>query len=133
MVWDKGKSGNPAGRPKGASGRQLTSIKGKSDEIINRVIMQARDGCIPSQKMVMDRIVAPLKPVEQPVILVGYPRKGSVMDKANFIVDSIANGKISVSQGTGLVQALGALCKIKECTEFEDRLKEIEKTIEDSK
>ena len=129
MPYKKGESGNPAGRRKGIKNPELTSIKNQSKVIIDRVIAQAEEGCVASQKMVLDRIVPSLKAVDQPIILSGYPRKGSLVDKADFFISAMATGKISISQGTSFVQCISSFCTIKENTEFEERLNELEAVV----
>ena len=131
MPFSKGETGNPSGRKKGVPNRQLMTIRGKGDDIVLQVIAQAENGCLPSQKMVMDRIVAPLKSVELPLIVTGYPKKGTVLDKANFFVDAVAAGKIPPSAGASIIQSLSSICRIKELVDFEERLIEVERRFEE--
>ena len=131
MRYQKGQSGNPAGRPKGIVTTNVRSIRNKSEDIIEDVIRQAEEGCIASQKMILDRVVPTLRSVDLPVIVSGYPAKGTLLEKAEFFVDAAGKGKIPVNQSAAMVGAIGALCKIKEIEEFEKRLSEIEKAVKE--
>lgn len=67
-LFQKGQSGNPAGRPKGALNKyteiskELLSEKGPM--IVQKVIEKALDGDVACLKMCMDRIVPAHKAVE---------------------------------------------------------------------
>ena len=130
MPWGKGQSGNPSGRKKGVANKELTTIRGQSESIINRVIEQANEGCVHSQKMVLDRIVAPMRSVEAPVILFGYPVNGSMLERGEFLLRATVNGKMSIQQGASLISALSSLCGIAESSEFKEKLERLEAQVE---
>ena len=130
MRYQKGQSGNPAGRPKGLKSKTLLTLRGKSEEIVKSVLAQAEEGCVQSQKMVLDRVIPTIKPVDPPIVLTGYPVNGSLIEKANFFIDAAGKGKLSVSQASVMVGAIASLCRIKEVEEIDRRLSEIESQIE---
>ena len=106
MKYEKGVSGNPAGRPKGAVSKELGLLRGKSQDVINVVTEQALAGCLQSQKLIVERVVPALKPVEPAVSLEDYPSTGSLTDKAAFLLDAIAAGRVTTVQGEIMVNLL---------------------------
>ena len=114
MKYEKGVSGNPAGRPKGAVSKELGLLRGKSQDVINVVTEQALAGCLQSQKLIVERVVPALKPVEPVVSLDDYPSTGSFSDRALFLLDAIACGKVSVAQGEIMVNLLFKLFEAQE-------------------
>ena len=71
----KGKSGNPAGRPKGATGKRTDLIKQMNKaldkgamKVLQTVIDRANRGDTRRMKMIMDRLLPVHKPVDQALL-----------------------------------------------------------------
>jgi hypothetical protein len=129
-----GHSGNPQGRTPGSgwvgeARRQLqVAWDGKkedgSDGIREKLLTLAREGDMAAIRIVAERIAPPIKACEPPVEieLAGE----TLTDKATAILNAMASGKIAPTQAAQLLQALGAVAKIIETDELEERIAALE-------
>lgn len=80
---------------------------------------------------------APLKQTSEPIVIEGFPESGSLLDKANAIVNAVAAGLMPVEIGASFVTALKATIDIETSTELKDQVEELklalEKLLNDSK
>lgn len=130
--WDRGQSGNPAGRPRGTTtAAKIRKIVGEKDlkEIIDRLSTLAKLGDVPAAKLLLDRCIPPLKAVELPVSIEGVDSSGSVLSIAQEIVAACTNGQIAPSQAAAILSALSAVSKIRDVEELAQRIAAIEKVL----
>ncbi len=128
--WQPGRSGNPAGRKPGTgSVQQLRAqIELLIPEIIQVLAMKAREGDIGAARLLVERVVPALKPVEAPQAL--QIAEGDLSSQAKSIVALAASGEVSLAQASQLVSALGTLAKLIEVDELLKRVDALEKQIE---
>lgn len=69
--FQKGKSGNPAGRPKGRQGKATElakkfqgALENDAMEVIQAILNKAKDGDMTAAKMVLDRLIPPKKAID---------------------------------------------------------------------
>lgn len=124
--WKPGQSGNPNGRKPGSGPtQQLRQALGKDVElIINKVREQALAGDLTAAKLVLERLLPPLRQQEEPVRL-ELPQ-GSLTQAGRAILESVASGAIPPTQGAALVGALGQLARVAEVDELTRRIEELE-------
>ncbi|MDL2269313.1 DUF5681 domain-containing protein [Desulfosarcina sp. OttesenSCG-928-A07] len=67
MQWQKGQSGNPAGRPKGSVNKQLRMLRDAVEIVLPLVVARALAGDHEAQKLILERGLPKLKPVDVPV------------------------------------------------------------------
>lgn len=122
--WQKGQSGNPAGRPSG----QLMSMRAKLadhvPEILDVLIAQAKSGDTVAARLILERVAPSFKPVEksEPLPL----PEGTLTDKGNAILDAVAAGLLAPTQGAALVGAIGTLARVAEVDELAARVAALE-------
>jgi hypothetical protein len=128
--WQPGRSGNPAGRKPGTgSVQQLRAqIELLVPEIIQVVAMKAREGDIGAARLLLERVVPALKPLEAPQAL--QIAEGDLSSQAKSIVALTASGEVSIGQSSQLVSALGTVAKLIEVDELLKRVDALEKLIE---
>ncbi|MBA4382190.1 MAG: hypothetical protein C0406_06445, partial [Sideroxydans sp.] len=125
--WKVGVSGNPKGRPTGTGevAKLRDSIAVHIPVIIAELVTKAKAGDSQAARLLLERVLPSLKPMEQPVALplplgVGFTAQGEA------IVRAVANGLLAPSQGAQLLAGLGTLVRIKEVDELAARISVLE-------
>ena len=122
----KGKSGNPAGRPKQQSVLIREELNKHSADVIKKVLdLALLDNDTAALKMVLDRIAPPLKPTSAPIEF--KIDDGSLTEKANQILFATSQGKLSTEAAGTLITALGNIARITELDELIERIAKLEK------
>jgi len=124
--WEKGQSGNPAGRPKGTGevAKVRAAIAARVPELLERLMTQALDGDTSAARLLLERAIAPLKAIEQAQALT-LP-DGTLTDQGRAVLRSVADGVLAPSQGAALLGAIGTLARVTEMDELESRIAALE-------
>ena len=135
MPFKPGQTGNPAGRPRGATSqliiRQALDSHGAGESgLLQSIIEAALGGDTSAAALLIGRLYAPLRavqPAEQ------FPLNGdSASEKASSILDAIAAGRLAPDVGKGLIEAIATLLKIREVDELAQRLEAIEQRLQEA-
>lgn len=122
-----GKSGNPAGRPKGALGKSTRwrqALEPHGDELFKVAVEHALDGDMQALKLCLERISPPVKPTSDPVM---FDLSGDTLSaKAESVLKAIADGVIDVDSGRKLIGAISDLGRIIEVDSILERLEALE-------
>ena len=114
------------GRPPGKS--QATLLRERLatdlDEILDNLLTQARAGDLQAVRIVLDRVLPALRPVELASEL-ELPASG-LAAQAKAVVQAAAAGDLAPGQAAQLVTALAAVGKIIETTELMARIEVLE-------
>jgi len=123
--WQKGQSGNPRGRPKGGTNfvTLRKAIAGDVPEIIDAMVAAAKLGDVQAAKLLLDRVLPSLKPVEQAVSL---PLGGSPAEAGRAVLEALGAAQLTPEQGAKLLAGLGALARVIEVDELEKRIEALE-------
>lgn len=126
-LWKPGQSGNPNGRPRGASAvHKLREAIGTGvEEIIKKLTEQAKGGDVGAARLLLDRVLPPIKASDEPVEI-DIPENGSLTDKGNAVLKAAAAGLIPVSHAASLMTAIGGLAKVAEVDELARRIAALE-------
>lgn len=129
MTFRKGQSGNPKGRPKG---RKTTAqalrerITERAGEVLDTVVEAALAGDLQAARLVLERIVPPLRAQSQPVELLGLAHCQTLTERATAILAAVGAGELAADTGAQLLGALGTVAKIRETDELEARIRALE-------
>ena len=125
-AWKPGQSGNPAGKPSGSGELQKlrAAIGEHVPEIINQLVTAARGDDIQAARLILERVLPPVKAIEQPQTI-DLP-DGTLTDQGRAILRSVADGELAPGQGAQLLAAIGTLGKIAELDELAARITALE-------
>ena len=124
--WKAGESGNPKGKPPGSGEFQKlrAAIGEHVPEIINQLVTAARGGDIQAARLILERVLPPMKAIEQPQAI-DLP-DGTLTDQGRAVLRSVAAGELAPGQGAQLLAAIGTLGKIAELDELAARITALE-------
>ena len=128
--FEKGQSGNPRGKPKGA--RHRTTILAEklmaddAEAVVTAVIEAAKSGDMQAARIILDRICPPRK--DSPLTF-ALPKIESAADAANAmsaIIVAVAAGEMSPGEATEIARLIESFTKARELGELEARLAALE-------
>ena len=125
--WKAGESGNPNGRPPGVGEvtRLRESIAAHLPAIITQLVTKAKEGDAQAARLLLERVLPALKPIEQAVAL-SLPQGEGITGQGRAIVQAVAEGALAPGQGAQLLAGLGSLARIVEIDELDARLTKLE-------
>lgn len=121
--------GNPGGpgRPPGRGPVAELRIKLATDidQIIDTLRTQALAGDAQAIRIILDRVLPALRPVDLPTAL-ALPTDGTLADQARAVVQAAADGDLAPAQAAQIITALGGVAKIVETTDLIKRIEALE-------
>jgi hypothetical protein len=126
MPFEKGKSGNPKGRPRGAGSVSAlrSQIAEHVPDIVKQLIDKALAGDMLAVRMLLDRALPTLRS-EENAVTVALPT-GTMVEQGDAIMRAAAAGEITPAQASALTGALASMARIKEVSELEERIAALE-------
>jgi hypothetical protein len=129
--FEKGRSGNPAGKPRGARNKTTRAVEalleGESETLARKAIELALGGDVVALRLCIDRIAPPRR--DRPVIF-SLPEIKTAADASRAmaaIVGAVASGALSPSEGEAVSCLVERFVRIVETTDFERRLAAVER------
>lgn len=108
--FQKGKSGNPAGRPKGSknkvNAKMRAALEAHSAELLKVVIEKALDGDMPAMKLCLDRISPPTKAEAINLELPPTDTRQGIKEAMDIVIRAMGNGELSIVGGEALLRVL---------------------------
>lgn len=125
--WKPGVSGNPKGKTPGSGELQRlrASIADDVPEILAGLVTAAKGGDIQAARLILERVLPPIKAIEQAVAL-QLPEGGTLTAKAAAVLSAAAAGDLAPGQAAQLIAALGTIGKISEFDELAARITQLE-------
>ena len=134
MVFKKGESGNPQGRPVGTRNKTtlaaLSLIEDEGEQLARKAVELALDGDLPALKLCMDRLLPPAK--ERPLEAFSLPQlndQRSVLEALDTIANKLSQGELLPAEATSICKVLEQYRKHFETTELAERLETLERTL----
>ena len=123
--FTKGKSGNPARRPKTESTLLRKALSDRGADVAGVVLSAALAGDLTACKLVLERLIPPLKATAAP-IAIALPSGAGLTDLGKTILTAAASGKLPPDIAGQLIASIGTLARVAEIDEFDKRLKLLE-------
>ena len=125
--WQPGQSGNPKGKPPGSGELQRlrASIAEHVPTILEQLIAAAQGGDVQAARLVLERVLPPVKAIEQAVEL-QLPDGGTLTAQGRAVLSAVAGGDLAPGQGAQLLAAIGSLARVTEIDELTQRIEKLE-------
>ena len=126
-----GKSGNPQGRPRGSLNQTTRAaqviLDGEGEALTRKAVELARAGNVVALRLCLERLLPPRK--DRPITFTLPPIKEvEDLPKAlGAVLQAVAQGEITPSEGQTLTQMIEAYRKGFEATDLEARVTALEK------
>src|SRR6266700_889628 len=129
--FERGKSGNPRGRPKGHRNKATMALEelldGEAEGLTRTVIGKALEGDMAALRLCLDRLLPPRR--ERPITF-DLPKIESAKDAqaaSSAILAACAAGDLSPGEATAVMDLVSTYVRTLEATELEARLSALEK------
>ena len=134
--FQKGQSGNPAGKPKGARHKTTLALQalldGEAEALIRKAVELALAGDITALRLCLERIAPAYKAMVMPVAL-NMPLPDNLADTARAFVQAAACGELAPDIAAQLVAAVASVARVEEIETVKQRVEAIERAIKEQK
>ncbi len=128
--FQKGQSGNPAGKPKGARHKTTLAVQalldGEAEALTRKAVELALAGDITALRLCLERIAPARK--EYPVAI-DIPKITSVNDASNAmaaVLENVTNGDLTTSEGGEVAKLITSYIETLKTNDLEKRITELE-------
>ena len=123
-----GYSGNPTGRPRSESTALRLQMAERAEDVLQVVLQAALNGDMAASKMILDRLVPPLRPHCESVLIPLDAHAGPAATAEGILAAAVA-GKIPPDAAVQLLSAASSLSRIIETAELQTRLEALERAV----
>jgi hypothetical protein len=128
--FQKGQSGNPSGRPKGARNKATLAIEilldGEADRLTRKVVEMALAGDTTALRLCLERIMPPRK--DRPVAF-AFPKLETAADAVKAtaaLVEAVTRGDITPAEAAELSKLVDGFSRAVEVHDMQVRLERLE-------
>src|SRR6516165_1923238 len=133
MTFQKGQSGNPAGRPPGARGKATLFAEalsaGDAQEIVRTAIDKAKEGDMAAVRLCLDRIAPRPKDTVVDFELPALRSPESALSAVADIAAAVGRGDLTPAQADDLTRVVERFLRAHENVVLEQRVKRLEARI----
>ena len=130
-TWQSGKTGNPAGRPKGLRDKRALlryKLTRNLPAILKTLTDAAKGGDIQAAKLILERTLPALKSTAETLTLPGADTPAS---QGRTVLGACAQGDITPDEAATLMQALAAQGRLVEVEDLAQRVGALEEALEE--
>ena len=127
--FEKGQSGNRAGKKPGTLNRQPVMLKDASGQILALMIEQALDGNFEAQRFLLDRTLPRMKAVT-PADAFDLNTNAPRLEQIKVLMQQVANGTLAASTASEVVDMVEASAKIEEIDNLRTELAALRRVLE---
>jgi hypothetical protein len=131
--FQKGESGNPAGKPRGARNRTTLAMEalfdGEAKAIVRKAIERAKEGDGIALRMCLERIVPPRKDRPINFSLPSIKTAADALAATASLVTAVASGDITPSEAAELSKLVDSFMKSFEVVDLAERIGKLEKNV----
>lgn len=135
-LFQRGQSGNPAGKPKGTKHKAtlavMTLLENETQNLTRKAVELALEGDTAALKMCLDRLAPSLKPITMPINL-DLPNYNSLADIARAFISAAAKGDVPPDIAAQLVSAVASVARVEELEQVKERLESLEFAIKEKR
>ncbi|WP_331293080.1 MULTISPECIES: DUF5681 domain-containing protein [Methylobacterium] len=128
--FTEGRSGNPAGRPKGSRNKTTVALEkildGDAESILRKAVEMAQDGDPVALRLCLDRLIPPRK--DRPITFALPPIETTddLPKATGAIVAAVATGELTPSEAAEISKTLDVHVRAIEATELHRRMAALE-------
>jgi hypothetical protein len=126
VAFQKGQSGNPAGRPRGLVDRPTKFrelLEPHAPQLVEKVVELALAGDT-TALLCLERVCPPIKARSEPVTL--GKLTGTLAERGQAIIAAMGRGAIAPTEASAALQALATQARIQEIDQLERRVAVLE-------
>jgi hypothetical protein len=131
MQFQKGQSGNPAGRPHGSRNKTTVLLQnlleGEAEEIARKVIEMAKAGDMGAIRVCMDRLASIRRKDPIAFELPPVDKARDSVKAVAAVVAAVAAGDLTTSEATEMAKIIDIYVRTLAATDFEERLQKLER------
>ena len=125
--FEKGQSGNPAGKPTGARDKRTELrelLRPHAKDLVAKVVELAKSGDTTALRICIDRLIAPAKARDNTVSL--DSPEGPLSQQGQAVLTALYTSRITPDEAVTLMQAISAQARLIEASELERRIAALE-------
>jgi hypothetical protein len=128
--FEPGRSGNPAGRPRGSRNRSTLALEaifeGEAEALSRRAIAMALDGDGPAMKLCLDRLLSPRRDRSITFDLPAINSAADLPKATEAMLRAVASGEITPSEAADIGKAVSAHIEAITAADLSARLARLE-------
>lgn len=128
--FQKGQSGNPAGKPKGARHKTTLAMEalldGEAEKLTRMAIATALAGDTVALRLCFDRILPPRKDRPISFALPKIESAGDAVNAVAAILRAVADGQVTPGEGGEAARLIETFLKTVETADLDERLRRLE-------